>query len=82
MFHLGRQKSPDGVERFRRSVAKVQSDCLQRLGIIIRDSRNDESKTPIKLTSGYSWLVSETLRKVPDERWIPAHVGSDAPKPM
>src|ERR1700687_5069521 len=44
MFQLGRQESADGVERFRRCVAKVQSDCLQRFGIIIRDSGNDQPK--------------------------------------
>jgi len=82
MFQLGRQESADGIECFRRFVAKAQSDCLQRFGIIFRNCGNDEPKPAIKLTSGYSWLLLQTLRKVSDERWIPAHVGSDAPKPM
>jgi hypothetical protein len=82
MFQLGRQKGADGVERFRRCVTQVQGDCLQRFGITTRDSGNNEPKPAIKLTSGYSWLLLQTLRKVSDERWIPAHVANDAPKPM
>jgi hypothetical protein len=60
----------------------VKSDGLQRLGIIINDGGNDEPKPPIKLASGNSWLLLQPLCKASDERWISAHVGSDAPEPM